>query len=217
MKTRCARQETDAFTLIEVFIVMFVIAVLALALTPRIRSPYRVPRAATCTDNLKRLDLAYKVWAGDHNDKFPAQISVADGGAMELVGGPDAWKVFLVISNALDSPQILICPADTRQFARNLGSSFSRTNISYFINPNATDSDPQMLFFGDDNFEIAGAPVKPGLLELSSNIPIAWSASRHKFSGNIALADGSVQGVSTTGLTNALYQTGIVTNRLIIP
>jgi hypothetical protein len=35
---------------------------------------------------------------------------------------------------------------------------------------------PQMILSGDDNFEISGVPVKSGLLELSSNAPISWTA-----------------------------------------
>ena len=74
-----------------------------------------------------------------------------------------------------------------------------------------------MMLSGDGNFEIGGVPVKSGLLEISSNTPIAWSAARHKFAGNILVADGSVQQCSNSGLTNLLRQTGLATNRLAIP
>jgi prepilin-type processing-associated H-X9-DG protein len=55
------------------------------------------------------------------------------------------------------------------------------------------------------------------LLEVATNTSIAWSAARHKFFGNILLADGSVQSVAISGLTNLLHQTGLATNRLAIP
>ena len=73
---------------------------------------------------------------------------------------------------------------------------------------------------GDDHFEVNGVPVKSGLLEFPSNTPIAWSAARHKFAGNIgliSLADGSVQSVTISGQTNLLHQTGLATNRLALP
>jgi prepilin-type processing-associated H-X9-DG protein len=54
-------------------------------------------------------------------------------------------------------------------------------------------------------------------LELPTNAPIAWSAARHKFSGNYGLADGSVYQVTTNGLRHALQQTGLATNRLALP
>jgi hypothetical protein len=74
-----------------------------------------------------------------------------------------------------------------------------------------------MLLSGDDNFEIGGVPVKSGLLELSTNTPISWTAARHKFVGNIGLSYGSVQQVTQSGLRQAVQQAGFATNRLAIP
>jgi prepilin-type processing-associated H-X9-DG protein len=90
-------------------------------------------------------------------------------------------------------------------------------HISYFVGLDASEKFPQALLSGDDNFEIGGVPVKSGLLEISSKTPIAWSAARHKFSGNLLLADGSVQSSSNSGLTNWIHQIGSATNRLAIP
>ena len=73
------------------------------------------------------------------------------------------------------------------------------------------------MLSGDANFAIGGVPVKSGLLKFYSNAPIAWSAARHKYSGNILLADGSVQSLNNSGLTKWLHQTGVATNRLAIP
>jgi prepilin-type processing-associated H-X9-DG protein len=81
----------------------------------------------------------------------------------------------------------------------------------------ASAENPRTILSGDDNFEINGVAVKSGLLEFSSNTPIAWSAARHKFSGNILLADGSFQTATISGLTNLVQQTGLATNRLAIP
>ena len=121
------------------------------------------------------------------------------------------------MSNELSTPKTLICPADVRQPAKDFGSTFCNSNISYFVGVDADQSHPQMILSGDDNFEIAGIPVKSGLLELSTNAPVAWTAARHKFVGNIGLADGSVQQVTTHSLKTALQQTGLATNRLAIP
>jgi hypothetical protein len=77
---------------------------------------------------------------------------------------------------------------------------------------------PQAILSGDDNFEINDVPVKSGLLELSSNTPIAWTAARHKFAGNIGLGRRlDFQTVTISGLTNLVHQTGLATNRLAIP
>ena len=74
-----------------------------------------------------------------------------------------------------------------------------------------------MFLSGDDNFAINGVSVKSELLEVSTNMTVTWTAARHKFIGNIGLADGSVQQITTTNLQQAIQATGIATNRLAIP
>jgi hypothetical protein len=127
------------------------------------------------------------------------------------------------MSNELSTPKILICPADVRHAAKDFGSAFSNTNISYFIGVDAVEPEPprylsaQMFLSGDDNFAINGVSVKSELLEVSTNMTVTWTAARHKFIGNIGLADGSVQQITTTNLQQAIQATGIATNRLAIP
>ena len=122
------------------------------------------------------------------------------------------------MSNELSAPKILICPADTNRFAaNNFTTDFNNAKISYFVGLNADNIHPQTILSGDDNFEISGVPVKSGLLELSTNSQISWTAARHKFIGNIGLADGSVQMLGIHQPLLTLQSIGIATNRLAIP
>jgi prepilin-type processing-associated H-X9-DG protein len=90
------------------------------------------------------------------------------------------------------------------------------SNLSYFINPNAPETYPQELLFGDDNLEIRGVRVKSGILAIS-NQPIAWSPDRHGFCGNVAFADGSAAALSNLQLARGFPTTNTVTLRLAIP
>jgi len=214
-------------TLTEVLVVIIVLAVLIFIFLPNYLSnrPHPAYRSQ-CVNNLKQIGLAYRVWAGDHNDKFPMELSVTNGGTMGLADGRNAWINFFVMSNELSTPKVLICPLDTKSIlATNWGRGFNNLNISYFIGLNADQDHPHVFLSGDDNFTIGGFSVKSGLLELSTNIPIAWADTRHEMCGNIVLADGSVQ-LSNNGsvqlpnnssLPNLLRQTGAATNRLAIP
>jgi prepilin-type N-terminal cleavage/methylation domain-containing protein len=218
MKPRFSNQRNHALTLIEVLVVIAVLAVLVAMLLPT--GPHVGQKAIriNCVNNLKEIGLAYKLWAGDHNDKLPMEVSVTNGGTMELVAdGKNAWLNFLVMSNELSTPKILYCYADEDHVYAAKFSSDLQSNVSYFVGLNATTNYPQSILSGDDNFEISGVPVKPSLLEISTNASISWSAARHKFVGNIGLADGSVQMVNNSGLTNLLQQTGLATDRLAIP
>jgi len=141
---------------------------------------------------------------------------------MELAVSGDVVATFQIVSNELSTPKILWCPTDAgRTIATNFTTDFNNVKISYFVGLDADTNHPQAFLSGDDNFEIGGVPAKSGLMDLSSNTPVAWTAARHRNSGknmgNIALSDGSVQSGSTADLQTRLRQTDLATNRLAIP
>jgi prepilin-type processing-associated H-X9-DG protein len=147
------------------------------------------------------------------------QVSVTNGGTMELANKGIAYVNFQAMSNELSTPKFLICPVDADHIvATNFTTDFNNSKISYFVGVDAVDEYPQRILSGDDNLEISGVSVNSGLLELPTNAPIIWTAERHKFVGNIGFADGGVIQVTTTnGLQKLLPQTGLATNRLAIP
>ena len=219
MKPRCSNQDCHALTLAEVlvvifsfFIVSFVILV-ALGFLNEIGSKSKSQRI-NCVNNLKQIGLAYRIWGGDHGDKYPMQISTTNSGAQELALAGDANAIFRGMSNELGTPKILFCPADLGRFSATNFNRDLNGKISYFANVDANDLYPQMILSGDDTFARGGLPVKSGLLEVSAQNPIAWTAARHKFAGNLGIADGSVQMVNNSGLSNLVNQ---ATNRLAIP
>jgi prepilin-type processing-associated H-X9-DG protein len=218
MNPRVSHQKTAAMTLVEVFVVIIVLAVLAAVVLPPL-SVKRPTKPIDCANNVKQISIAYRIWAGDNNGKYPMQVSVTNGGTMELnADGKNAWLNFLVMSNELSTPKVLVCPQDEEHLPPATNFSWQLAgHISYFINSDASDAYPQMFISGDDNFAVGGIPVKSGLLEISTNTTITWTAKRHVNAGNIGLADGSVAMVNNTGLINLLRQTGVATNRLAIP
>jgi prepilin-type processing-associated H-X9-DG protein len=187
-------------------------------LLPALAKAKRRTSKVGCVNCLKQIGIAYRVWANDNGDKYPMQVSGTIGGAMELVATGNVAACFQVMSNQLSTPELLICPQDTKSIpATNFGPGFNNSNVSYFVGLDADQTNLQIFLSGDDNFAIGGIPVKSGLLQLWTNTPIAWTKARHKFVGNILLADGSVQQLTTKGLQQTLRQTGVATNRLAIP
>ena len=204
-------------TLVEVLVVVLVLLVLAAMILPNLAGSHRAPRIE-CASNLKQIGLAYQLWKEENGGKYPMGVSVTNGGTMELANGRNVWINFFVMSNQLTTPRVLHCPSDTDGIlATNSWGRLNNQNVSYFVGLDAKPEDPQAILSGDANFQIGGVPVKSGLLKISSNAPIAWSAARHKFNGNIVLADGSIQMVKNSGLTNLVHQTGLATNRFAIP
>jgi prepilin-type processing-associated H-X9-DG protein len=177
------------------------------------------PRQHQCVMNLKLVGFVYIVWAGDHNGKFPMQMSVTNGGTMESTAdGKNPWLNLLVMSNELITPKLLVCPSDkSRIAAKDFSTGLSAKNVSYFVGLDADTNHPNMFLSGDDNFAIGGVPVKSGLLEFSTNAAIAWTEERHLFAGNIVFADGHIEQTSLQCLQKAAQNTSVATNRLAIP
>jgi type II secretory pathway pseudopilin PulG len=203
-------------TLTEVLVVVVIVAVLVGFLLPALAAWRKKASLISCVSNLKQIGLSFRIWEGDHAHLYPMSISTNFGGTLEYVASGGTFRHFQVMSNELSTPYILICPADVRPLAKDFGSTFGNTNISYFVGVDADDSRPQMLFSGDRNI-IGGTKLGNGILEFTTNQLVGWSSEMHNGVGNINLADGSVQMVTVTGLAKLLQQTGIATNRLAIP
>ena len=218
MKTQWTMRGGEGFTSVELLVVICVLAAVAALLLPALAAAKRKTSRVGCINNLEQDCLAFKMWSGDNSDKYPTQVSVTNGGAMELAFAGDVAGIFRVMSNELDTPKILICWEDTsRHYATNFTTDLNHQTISYFVGLDAAESYPQMILLGDDNLAVNGVRVRPGMLNLWTNASVGWTNERHGSAGNIGLTDGSVAQMTGSTLTTALVNTGIATNRLVIP
>jgi prepilin-type N-terminal cleavage/methylation domain-containing protein/prepilin-type processing-associated H-X9-DG protein len=230
MKPQCSNQRDAAMTLVEVLVVIVVLAILVAILLPALVPYHDGRQRINCASNLKQIGLAYRIWEGDHDDKYPMQVSVTNGGAAELIATGNVAACFQVMSNELSTAIILLCPEDKTHIGIRSFAGLSNSNISYFVGLDVTNEmNPQMLLCGDDNFLLNGSPIKSGLCAITSDTSFAWDDTRHFdvrkngwFSrtkigyGNLLMADGSVQIIYQDGLHQAFQQSGF-TNRLAIP
>jgi len=167
------KSSPKAFTLIELLVVIAIIAILAALLLPALAKAKKAARRSQCITNIKQIGLAFKVWEGDHGDKYPTALSTGAWGAMENIvnlrsahpAGYGVTNVFCVMSNELSTPKILYCPSDlsltsvgpqsnptgpTATVATNW-SGFGNQNLSYFVEGDASDKFPKMILIGDRN------------------------------------------------------------------
>ena len=217
LRARPSSGASRAFTLTELF---FLIGTLVLAgglIIPALIRP-KVHRCCItrCPSNLKQIGLAFRMWANDHEDKFPMQVSVAEGGTKELALLGFALASFASISNELNNPKPLHCRQDSERERATQWEQLAVTNVSYFVSMDASETNSASILAGDRNVCIGGQ-LATGLIHITNPKLAAWGVGIHSNQGNIVLADGSAHGVNGFGLRNAFTNSGIATHRFIFP
>jgi hypothetical protein len=219
MKPRISNHKTAALTLVEVLVVIVVAFVLLIiAILPLAKEKVKT---MNCYSQLKAGGCAFWIWAGDNNNKFPMELSTNNGGTREWLIQGRVSEVFLVMSNELCTPRILVCPADSRTWVTNW-SQFDNQHLSYFVgvdacySTNFSDASMSKFLFGDRNLT-NGAGTDKKILRLTANQTAGWTEEMHKSRGNICLANGLVLKLNNSNLRTSLQGTSLSTNRLAIP
>jgi type II secretory pathway pseudopilin PulG len=213
--TRSSRK--TAFTLVGLLVIIAVLGILAAMLIPALVRAKDKSKRIQCINNLKQSGLAFRIWEGDNSDKLPMDVPMAKGGTKEFDTGADTFRHFQVMSNELNTPKILICPADTRTVTNNF-VRLKNQNVSYFVGLEANDEFPQRFLDGDRNITGESNPEN-GILKLVPGQRVTWTQAIHANQGNIGLSDGSVQQCSNSRLRDALRNSGDPTNtwRISLP
>ena len=174
-------KQKKAFTLIELLVVIAIIAILAALLLPALAAAKRKAQRISCVNDLKQVGIAFRLWEGDNQDRYPMAVSTTKNGAEEVVysamnttANPvyNVCAVFTVMSNECNTPKILFCPSDNGQWQtttlRSAATNWvtfdptiakttpSQTDVtyqylSYFVCGDAFESYPQMILDGDRN------------------------------------------------------------------
>lgn len=170
-----------------------------------------------CVNNLKQIGLGFRTFALDNQDCYPMQTPVTNGGTLELAAFGPAYLHFQVMSNELTTPKLLACPEDKkRTAATNWVTDLFNGRISYFVGLAANVTNSQMFLTGDRNVT-NGQAANRRFVDLTTNRAAGWTADLHKLQGNVGLADGSVQQMTSSRLRAAIAATGDATNRLAMP
>jgi hypothetical protein len=124
-------------------------AVLGGMVLPALAAANAYAKSIGCINNMKQIGLAFRVWATDHEDRFPFNVPAKEGGTMEFTK-PDgdgfdesAPRILQVLSNELRSPKLLVCPSDSSKRPAIDFSNLSAANVSYRVRSgtNVTEGD----------------------------------------------------------------------------
>jgi hypothetical protein len=178
----------DVVALIGMLLVVGAIIMPAIA---KSRARHRGGRIM-CAGSLKQIAISFRVWANDHDGKLPMQVSTNLGGSKEFVGSGALYPHFLVASNELSTPKILICWWDEGRRQVTTFAALKDTNISYFLGLDADPAVPGAWLVGDRNLATNGTPLRTGLVNMPDGARWSWTRQQHDRKGYICRVDGSV-------------------------
>ncbi len=201
------------FTLIALLVVIAIIAILASLLLPALARAKMRAQRIQCVSNQRQAGLGLRLWANDHDGKFPWRVDQAEGG-----GKPDgsdnahAHNQFLLASNELATPKILNCPADLERKPADTFAALDTLNVSFAIGDDADQHRPNTIILADRNisgFDVTGLPENTACYTIASPTGgrrAKWDkiGGHGSNAGNLGFADGSVQQGNTRALTNAI-------------
>ncbi len=215
-------RRTGAFTLVEMLTVIAIIGILAALLLPVLSEGKARAKRIWCENNLEQIGLAFHIYANDHQGKFPMQVSMSEGGAEEfvqngyLVGGEFyfAYRQFQAMPNALGTPKILICPADTRPSAPDF-RALQNSNLSFFVGVTADPLRSRSILAGDRNMTNSSS-LNPTIIQGDASGVVRWTRELHEYKGNMLFADTHVE--EWNGMTISSSSNGPLTaNNLFLP
>lgn len=217
------RASRRAFTRVELCACLAAVAVLVLLALPALATTQSRGQVAQCLNNLRLMGRAVHVWAADYQNQPPWQTSVNDGGLLPVSGTRPGlvWADLSIMSNALVTPRILVCPADrtgviAKDFAVYVSASYRNNATSYVLNLHSRSEYPEGLLFADWNMKL-----NPNVQSCATRVNNVWSFSTqagsdngwtnkvpqvngHGFSGNIVVMDGSVSETTSEQLRAAM-------------
>src|SRR5262245_34137667 len=99
MKVLQPQPRRDGFTFFDLLIVLVTVAVALSLYVQWAARPRRTKHSPIpCVSNLKQLGLGARMWANDHQDKFPWQVPSQEGGTLEYATKGPVFQHFLALS-----------------------------------------------------------------------------------------------------------------------
>lgn len=152
VSSRCSGRR-NAFTLIEILVVVAIIAMLAAILFPVFGRAREKARQSSCTSNLKQIGLALKQYAQDFDGSYPTSksdykndpatpedesLGVLRGSGFRAADDPVSLPS--VLSPYIKNTQIFVCPSG-REALKELGNTYQYNGNKALLYPDQQEAD----------------------------------------------------------------------------
>lgn len=228
MRFQTASKKYNAFTLIEILVVIAIIALLAAILFPVFSRARENARRANCQSNLKQLGLAMHQYSQDYDERLPFGLDPASSFGWGTGWAGQIYPYVKDVQVYRCSSDIYKAPANSSAISYGYNTAIPNAQLSTSCPPSGGGSGPCgalgilsvfsqppktiMLFevtevASTTAYLTAGDESNNGTLIYSSNTACRGSASGNGKDSRLAVYAGSLGG-SSSRLSDGTYSTG---------
>ncbi len=117
----------------SILLTALAVLIFAARVAPQMAPAQSQAQRIRCINNMKNIGLAFRVWAANHQDRFPFQASANQSGQPVATGLMNSAQIFQTLAKELATPTILVCPSDTSKRPAKSFASLQLANVTYEV------------------------------------------------------------------------------------
>jgi prepilin-type N-terminal cleavage/methylation domain-containing protein len=169
----------QAFSLIELLIVMAIILILFTMYWGFSSRSYQQAQQKNCRGNLQKVYIALQIYANEHEKRFPMVAGATSSEA----------PLDLLVPKYTADTTTFVCPG-SKDSPLPSGSSLTNGRISYAYFMGRLSTDEGAVLMSDRQVDTGGKAVGENVFSIDGKVP---GNNHHKYGGNFLFGDGRTE------------------------